>query len=316
MDQHKLQFKEDQIMKPFKQERFNIKQFQRDLEINILSKTDEKIVFEIINIDAPIANSLRRIMIAEIPTMAIHKVQVIQNTSVIPDEVLAHRLGLIPIIADPLQFIEKDDQEEYNELNSIDFTLFAKCEKKPNSKQDDPIEQQYTNTTVYSSSLIWQPKGQQAKLFAANPIRPVHSNIIIAKLRENQELNLRLICEKGVGKRHAKWSPVCTAFYKLMPSITIKNQLDSQRQEKLASICPMKVFGIKGNQIKVVNPRNCTTCRECIREANGFDKDVELNKIDNHFIFSIESVGQYEAKDIMLQAIDVFRSKVQLYIKE
>lgn len=46
--------------------------------------------------------------------MAIHKVQVIQNTSVIPDEVLAHRLGLVPIIADPLKFIEKEEHDDYN----------------------------------------------------------------------------------------------------------------------------------------------------------------------------------------------------------
>lgn len=40
--------------------------------------------------------------------MAIHKVYIYQNTSIIPDEVLAHRLGLIPILADPRLFSDKE----------------------------------------------------------------------------------------------------------------------------------------------------------------------------------------------------------------
>jgi DNA-directed RNA polymerase alpha subunit len=60
--------------------------------------------FDLVGVDAPIANALRRIMIAEIPTMAIERVNMYDNTSIIQDEVLAHRLGLIPVQADPNQF--------------------------------------------------------------------------------------------------------------------------------------------------------------------------------------------------------------------
>lgn len=61
-------------------------------------------VFELTGVDAPIANALRRILIAEVPTMAIATVYIANNTSILPDEVLAHRLGLIPILADPREF--------------------------------------------------------------------------------------------------------------------------------------------------------------------------------------------------------------------
>lgn len=57
-----------------------------------------------VGIDASIANSFRRILLAEVPTMAIEKVHVFNNTSVIQDEVLAHRLGLIPLKANPQLF--------------------------------------------------------------------------------------------------------------------------------------------------------------------------------------------------------------------
>ncbi len=70
----------------------------------MLELNEEEIVFDLIGAEPPLANALRRILIAEIPTMAIEKVNMWQNTSVIPDENLAHRVGLIPIKADPRIF--------------------------------------------------------------------------------------------------------------------------------------------------------------------------------------------------------------------
>jgi DNA-directed RNA polymerase I and III subunit RPAC1 len=70
----------------------------------VLELNEEEIVFDLIGAEPPLANALRRILIAEIPTMAIEKVNMWQNTSVIPDENLAHRVGLIPIKADPRIF--------------------------------------------------------------------------------------------------------------------------------------------------------------------------------------------------------------------
>jgi len=64
----------------------------------------EEIEFDLVGVEPPLANALRRILIAEIPTIAIEKVNMWQNTSIIPDENLAHRMGLIPIKADPRLF--------------------------------------------------------------------------------------------------------------------------------------------------------------------------------------------------------------------
>jgi DNA-directed RNA polymerase I and III subunit RPAC1 len=54
-----------------------------------------------VGVDASIANSLRRIIISEVPTVAIESVYVYNNTSIMQDEVLASRLGLVPIKVDP-----------------------------------------------------------------------------------------------------------------------------------------------------------------------------------------------------------------------
>ena len=63
--------------------------------------------FDCINIEAPFANALRRILLAEVPTMAIEKVLMYQNTTLIQDEVFCQRLGMIPIKADPRNFVYK-----------------------------------------------------------------------------------------------------------------------------------------------------------------------------------------------------------------
>ena len=90
----------------------NLARYLEKMQIRVTSLDEYDMEFEIEGIDAPIANALRRIMLAEVPTMAIEKVVLEQNTSVLADEVLCHRLGLVPIIADPELFRYKRFEEE------------------------------------------------------------------------------------------------------------------------------------------------------------------------------------------------------------
>ena len=72
--------------------------------MEIEESTSLEMEFDLVGVDASIANAFRRILLSEVPTMAIETVFVFNNTSVIQDEVLSHRLGLIPINADPGRF--------------------------------------------------------------------------------------------------------------------------------------------------------------------------------------------------------------------
>eukprot|EP00004_Rigifila_ramosa_P016638 TRINITY_DN3964_c0_g1_i2.p2 TRINITY_DN3964_c0_g1~~TRINITY_DN3964_c0_g1_i2.p2 ORF type:complete len:165 (+),score=35.82 TRINITY_DN3964_c0_g1_i2:202-696(+) len=91
--------------------KFDLKQFKKNFKITILeekqTEDSHSLVFEMTGIDVSLANAFRRILIEEVPTMAIETVFVLNNTSIIPDEVLSHRLGLIPIRADPRLFVFK-----------------------------------------------------------------------------------------------------------------------------------------------------------------------------------------------------------------
>jgi DNA-directed RNA polymerases I and III subunit RPAC1 len=108
----------------------------------------------------------------------------------------------------------------------------------------------------------------------------VYDNILIAKLRENQEIYIEIFAERGIGKKHAKWSPVSTCFYRLMPVISIEENFDMGKNgEKLVGCCPAGVFEKKKGKVVVAKPRDCTTCRECIK-LDG----ISLGKVGDHFI--------------------------------
>mmetsp|Transcript_39271 Transcript_39271/g.77236 ORF Transcript_39271/g.77236 Transcript_39271/m.77236 type:complete len:356 (+) Transcript_39271:35-1102(+) len=288
--------------------------FRENLQIKIIEKKEDKVVFDVVGVDAAIANALRRILLAEIPTMAIEVARIFQNTSIIQDEVLAHRLGLVPIFADPRMFqtVEETKDGVHNEHNTIVFTLDVACSRNTKALPSAPVEEQFINAVVYSKDLVWVPQGDQLARFGNNPPRPVHDDIIIAKLRPGQSIEVECRAQKGIGQTHAKWSPVCTASYRLMPDVVLNQTVTGDQAAALVDCCPMKVFDIEdmGNEKKAVvsYPRNCTMCRECVRLPEVKDL-VTLQRVRDHYIFSIESTGIYKPTELFREAIKVLMNK-------
>lgn len=163
-----------------------------------------------IGVDPSLANALRRITIAEVATVAIETVYVWNNTSIVQDEVLAQRLGLIPLCIDPNKLDFKASPDEApTDLNTVVFNLVAKCERRKDvAKGETNPDLIWTGSRVLSSQLSFDPKGSQNELFATSTPKPANNEILIAKMRGGQEIVAELHCNKGQGKEHAKWSPV------------------------------------------------------------------------------------------------------------
>ncbi|XP_028514803.1 DNA-directed RNA polymerases I and III subunit RPAC1 [Exaiptasia diaphana] len=162
--------------------------FEEKFKIDVIRMSSNDMEFDMIGVDASIANAFRRILLAEVPTMAIEKVFIYNNTSIIQDEVLAHRLGLIPIFADPREFsFPKEGDTDVKDDTTLIFDLKVKCIKNKNAPKDatDPDEL-YINSKVTTEHLKWIPTSQQAKMYRPQDIRPVHNDILIAKLRPGQ----------------------------------------------------------------------------------------------------------------------------------
>lgn len=295
---------------------FDLEEFKKNFKIKIINITKDELVFDMVGVDAPIANAFRRIMISEVPTMAIEKVVIVNNTSIIQDEVLAHRIGLIPLKVDPRYFVEKPKKEQTEEEalefenekllenETLLFKLEVSCTKNPKQDEANP----YIDSLVKSSSLKWVPIGQQKK--ELKEVKPVLDDIVLAKLRPGQKIHLECYAEKGIGKNHAKWSPVSTAFYRLLPEIKISKKFDHKKNaKKLVEKCPLKVFDIEDDLAVVKRPRDCSMCRECIREE-GWEENIKLSRIKDHFIFSIESVGIYSPEEIFRESLRIFYKKI------
>jgi DNA-directed RNA polymerase I and III subunit RPAC1 len=79
------------------------------------------------------------------------------------DEVLAHRLGLIPIEVDPRMFdyLEEDGNTVPTQQNTLVFTLDIECTRNTKAPASAPDSEKYVNGTVYSRDLKWIPQGQQ-----------------------------------------------------------------------------------------------------------------------------------------------------------
>ncbi|KAJ0254591.1 DNA-directed RNA polymerase family protein [Hirschfeldia incana] len=313
------------------------------VEVIELSKDGMELTFDMIGIDAAIANAFRRILLAELPTMAFEKVFIANNTSIVQDEVIAQRMGLVPIAADPKLFEFLSENDQPNEKNTIVFKLHAKCAKGEGRKK------------VLTKELIWLPNGSELvkesgdsnskpKTYtsfsrsqedsfpelADNPITPSYPDILIAKLGPGHEIELEAHAVKGIGKTHAKWSPVATAWYRMLPEVVLLREVEDVDAERLVKACPENVFDIEdmGNGRKratVARPRECTLCRQCVRKNYGkklkkgevekeWIENVDLRRVRNHFIFKIESTGSLPPDVLFTEAVKILEDKCKRVI--
>lgn len=329
--------------------------------MNVLEQpSPNDLVFEMIGVDASFANALRRILLSEVPTVAIESVFMSNNTCLVHDEVLSHRLGLIPIDADPRYLEKRGPNDEATDHNTLVFRLGVSC-TKPNEKRghakrgdddeemsdgveamdelvdgDDaelveaateasttrpyrfPQDRPYTKH-VYSKDLEWMPHNDQEERLGE--VRPVHDDILIAKLRPGQCIDLEAHAIVGVGKDHAKFSPVATAGYRLMPRVTLKKPVYDEVAEELVHVYEPGVFVLQptdpavdppGTRVKAVvdSPYACTMSRNFLRHP-VLAESVEIARVPDHYIFSVESVGMYTPPILVAEGFRILQSKCQ-----
>lgn len=235
-------------------------------EVEIIQKRDDYIEFYLKNCDLSFANSLRRVIIAEVPTMAIDMVSIKANTSPLFDEFIAHRLGLIPLISTDVsryEYSRKCNCNEPCESCSVQFSLKVKC----------PNDQEKLEVTTDHIKAVGQSSVLPVKFADEDPI-------IIAKLSRNQELDIHMIAKKGIGKEHSKWSPVSCVIMQHEPEIefldrNIFNKLGVKQKQEFVNSCPTKVYRYDESrkQIEIEAPLNCTYCEECLVKLENFEVD-------------------------------------------
>ena len=268
------------------------------MEIEVRSQNDDEMIFIVRDAEVPFINAIRRVAMVNVPKIAIEDVNIIVNDSAMFNEVLAHRLGLTPLVSDldaleGLSLPEDEDWEEFS--NGIMFYL----------KEVGP-------KVVYSKDL----KSSDSR------IKPVYDTIPLVKLKEGEKLDIEAVAKVGYGKEHAKWIPTTVCAYKQYPEITFNE--DVEIDYDCAQACPRGILKSdkRSKKIKIVEEHEnspligveeCAMCKSCVRASdNGY---INVGFRPNDFIFRIETDGAMPPKEVLLKACDVLAEKADKFIR-
>ncbi|AAS51800.1 ADL120Cp [Eremothecium gossypii ATCC 10895] len=249
-------------------------------QVKIREATKDNVDFILSNVDLSLANSLRRIMIAEIPTLAIDSVEIESNTSVLADEFISHRLGLVPLQSkdiDQLVYCRDCFCEDHCDRCSVLLTLHAVGESE-------------STTNVYAKDLqIVSDLG--GKNIGHPIIQDKEANgVLICKLRKGQELRLKCVAKKGIAKEHAKWSPAAAIEFEYDPWNKLRHT-DYWHEQDPEAEWP--------------HSKNCE-----FEDPPNEDDQFDYSAKPNTFYMNVESVGSIPSDQVVIRGIKTLQDKV------
>lgn len=269
------------------------------MDINVLEKTDHKLVFIVENISLNMINSIRRIILSEVPVMAVDEVIILKNDSPLYDEIVSHRLGMIPLTTD---------------LDAYKLPRDCSCDGYGCSLCQVSLTCEVTNTTnkpleIYSGDL----KSNDPE------IMPVDPNIPIVKIDKNNQLILEAYATLGIAKDHVKWQAVSNIFYRFYPVIEFEASKCAKCQEKcvISEKCPEKLFTFtdgKTPKLQEDSWKSCTLCKFCQKECP--ENAIKIGTKDNSYIFSIESDGVLPFGVVFKKSFEIFTEKIEEFVEK
>jgi DNA-directed RNA polymerase subunit D len=253
------------------------------MNCTLQEKSEDKMVFEIDGVSAVYANTLRRLIVGETPVMAIEDVFFTHNDSVLYDEVIAHRLGLIVL---------KTDLDSYNMMSVCPCKGAGcpQCQVELSLSVQGPV-------TVYAKDLVSKDPS----------VVPAHPDMVIVKLSENQKLDFRAVAILGLGKEHVKWSPGLIWYYH-KPKIFVNNK--SKSLADCRDKYPPQIFTDKGEiDIKKINTPSIIDA--CIGVCDAVTVEFEPDT----FVFHVESFGALSPELMVKKALSVFDDQISGFEK-
>jgi DNA-directed RNA polymerase subunit D len=251
-----------------------------------LSKNDTEVKFLLEESNPQFANALRRIMISEVPVMAIDSVDITENDSVLYNEIISHRMGMVPLVFDKEKFHFKEDNED-GKADSLSEVILVINKKGPGM--------------VYSKDIK-----------SSDPdVKPLYDNIPIVELFGDQKLKLEASASLGLAKNHARYQSAI-AHYRYFPSAKLNGKL--QNPDEVMKACPKNSIKIDGEKVSV--NMDCDICKECATKAAKPKGVLEIDGDATKFIFNVESVSGLKPIEIVDSAIDILKTKAKEFGKQ
>ncbi len=257
------------------------------ISVEVLESDEKKnrASFVLKGANSAFANAIRRSVLESVPTMAIEDVEFRKNSSVLYDEMIAHRIGLIPLTTD-LKGYNLPSECKCNGEGC------ASCSVKLVLKAEGPA-------VVYASDL----KSKDPK------VKPVFPGIIIVKLLKNQKLELEATAVLGTGAVHSKWAPG-HIYYRKKPVFkagSVKNP------EDVVKACPPGVFEVRHGKL-IANEELLLKydLAGVVEEVSNGDARIEET---DDFVFFLESFGQLSCREVMEVAAESLEAQLQEFEK-
>lgn len=265
------------------------------MKLEVVEMTDRRCALDIQEASPYLVNTLRRTLIADVPKLAVDEVVFYDNTSGLFDEIVAHRLGLLPVPTDLESFVPRSEC-------SCDGEGCANCTVRFTLSKEGPC-------TVYSGDL----QAEDASFHVADP------GIPIVQLLQNQRLILETEAVLGTGSQHAKWSPVSGIGYKYWPGVTVDNsKFDGMTKRAVIDACNTNNLKDAANKVIIEDPWNFNLnddLEEAYAQAAGIsveDKDklgIRMQPDDTRFLFRFETDGALTPYQALKKALTLLQEK-------
>ena len=259
------------------------------MKFEIKELKDKKAVLKFEDTNPYFVNSLRRIMIAELPKLAVEGVIIYDNTSALFDEIISHRLGLIPIPTD---------------LSLLNFRDECTCKGKgcPSCTVRYTLSKEGEGT-VFSGDL--QPAEVSWKI--------TEDKIPIVELYGDQRLILEVEAVLGRGRDHAKWQAVTAPACRMHADISFDSKNEKKVKEFVDNL-PKDLVKIKKNKLELTDEKKLPVL-ESYMDRENVDY-INITRDPKKYTFKFETDGALKAKDALLEAAKLLESKYSEFSKQ
>jgi len=257
------------------------------MKLEVVESNETSALFDVKEASPAFLNALRRTMLSQVPKLAIEDVTIYDNTSALFDEMVAHRLGLLPIPTDLNLFVRRNECTCNGEGCPNCTVLFTLSKEGP--------------STVYSGDLV---PAADAKFRVVDPKIPV------VKLLEGQRIMLEAGAILGSGIEHAKWQCVNAVGYQEYPTVKVQGAIPAATLEKIQRTAPAGALAVEGSSLRVVDAVKAAAYLRSVKELYELE-NVEVGHEADRWLLRVETDGALSPVVALRKAVSILMEKLK-----
>jgi len=245
-----------------------------EYEVTFIDRGDRTVRFLVRGVTPAFANGVRRSILADVPTLSIDSVRVIENSSVMFDEQIALRLGLVPL----------STPDDYRSDEAVTLAIDV----------EGPA-------TAYSGDLV----------SSDDQVQPADENVPIIDLKEGQRLELEADARLGVGKDHAKHQGGVAVGYRHLQRVEVVGETGEFEDDEARILRGVIEEGAADHAAEDVEDGDLVPADAFDNDLSQRypGKEVDVQDVPNAFVFSVESDGSVPVEDLVVEAVSSLHAR-------